>query len=226
MTSFESHAPTTPPASSATAQSRTQDGEVATRATEPLRDDAAFEISPRAIRAAYSGGHERQPGEPLYRPLRIYTLDPTISRRDGSVTTVNVPFEPLDVGPTSSLLEIIDEGAGNGEPKPEPLDLDDKFLLLEQGVTPSPADPRFRAQMTYAVCSTTYAAFRQALGRDLTWGFMRGSTAEQRTRLKVRANYSDERNAYYDSISGELRFGAFVAPVESEVSVAPLALIY
>ena len=39
--------------------------------------------------------YERQRGDPLYRPLRIYTVDPSMSRLEGAVATVNVPFEPL-----------------------------------------------------------------------------------------------------------------------------------
>ena len=37
-----------------------------------------FEISRRVERQALTRPYERQPGTPLYRPLRIYTLDPSV----------------------------------------------------------------------------------------------------------------------------------------------------
>ncbi len=191
-------------------------------------DYVECDISPRAVRSAFAGAHEREPGEPLYRPLRIFALDPSVSRRDGSVTTINVPYEPLEPGPRSKLIEVIDEGAGDeaeGPSRPS-LNLDDPRLLLEQGLAPSAADSRFRAQMVYAVCTTTYVAFRQALGRDLTWGFTRGSTDETLTRLRVRSSYGEDRNAYYDPQAGELRFGAFVASSKVEGNNLPSGLVY
>ncbi len=229
MTAADSQVAVTPPASAASAQSRVGPDVVAELPEETPQAPAgsAFDISPRAVRAAFSAAHERQPGEPLYRPLRIYTLDPTASRQDGSVTTVNVPYEPLGPGPTSGLFEVIDEGSGDDVARTSgPLNLDASAVLLEQGVSPSAADPQFRAQMVYAVCSTTYAAFRQALGRDLMWGFMRGSMTDRAMRLRVRSSYADDRNAYYESTSGELRFGAFVAEATVAGNNVPYALVY
>jgi hypothetical protein len=63
--------------------------------------------------------------------------------------------------------------------------------------------------MVYAVCSTTYAAFRHALGRDLAWGFTR--RADGNERLIIRPAVDDLRNAFYDRDSGELRFGQYTA---------------
>ena len=63
--------------------------------------------------------------------------------------------------------------------------------------------------MAATVCSTVYAAFRRALGRDLAWGF-RHETAG-RDRLLIRPHAFEGRNAYYDAQRGELAFGYYRA---------------
>jgi hypothetical protein len=40
---------------------------------------------------------------PVTRPLRIYTLDPSVSDRVGGVATVEIPYEKLEPGPTRSM---------------------------------------------------------------------------------------------------------------------------
>lgn len=165
-----------------------------------------YTVSPRVRRGASARTHERQHGEPVFRPLRIFTLNASASRLDGAIALVNVPYEPLEPGPVGRLFEVVDDGF-TGEPPSPALDLDHPFVLMSQGVSPSVSDPRFRAQMAYAVCSTTYAAFRQALGRDIAWGF-----APPSDRLRVRCCVADgDRNAFYDPRRGEIRLGAFIA---------------
>lgn len=199
-------------------------------APDTVAKTAEFEISLRALRAAEAGAYEREEGQPLYRPLRIFTTSPIASKLDGSIATLNVPYEALKPGPIGTLLEVIDEGVSDDLLAPvgprEQLDLDDRYLLIEQGVAPSEGDPRFRAQMAYAVCSITYAAFRRALGRDLAWGFMRGLDSAQPTRLRIRTAYAREANAYYDSITGELRFGVLVPTAMMDGERVPLGLVH
>ncbi|MEO7520445.1 MAG: peptidase M4 [Gemmatimonas sp.] len=239
----ESSPPSTTPASAALAQSRTADASDAERG-DVAADAAAssapseiivgrapdFEISMRALRAAEAGAYERADGQPLYRPLRIFTTSPMASKLDGSIATLNVPYEPLSPGPAGTLLEVIDEGVSDDLLAPVgprmQLNLDDPYLLIEQGVAPSEGDPRFRAQMAYAVCSITYAAFRRALGRDLAWGFMRGMDSGHPTRLRIRTAYAKEANAYYDSITGELRFGVVVPKAMMKGERVPLGLVH
>jgi hypothetical protein len=232
--------PSTTPAASAIAQSRTEAEPVSAdlvaaaggdRASDSIMGTATvFDVSPRALRAAQAGAYERADGQPLYRPLRIFTTSPIASRLEGSIATLNVPYEPLQPGPTGTLLEVVDDGVsdellGIGR-KRQPLDLDEPYLLLEQGVAPSEGDPRFRAQMVYAVCSVTYAAFRRALGRDLAWGFIRGSDTNRPTRLRIRTAYANEPNAYYDSIRGELRFGVLVPSQLMKDDRLPVGLVH
>ncbi|HEX5831376.1 MAG TPA: hypothetical protein VFY16_10380 [Gemmatimonadaceae bacterium] len=193
------------PASAAAAQSRSRWASDGARGAPPAftgREGKEFLVGPRVTRAARADAYERTPNAPLYRPLRVYALDPSAARRDGAQAVVSVPYEALEVGPSGSVLEILE---------PVAVDLDEPAVLLQQGHAPSPNDPRFRAQMVYAVCSTTYAAFRQALGRQLAWGFDRGPADGARRRLRVRPSASALRNAYYDRLHGELCFGSFPA---------------
>ena len=112
--------------------------------------------------------YQRDPRAPLVRPLRIYTLDPSVSDRMGGVATVHVPYEKLEPGPIGSLFAV-NSTARPRSSTAEALDLDDPHLLLSGGLSPTPTNGRFHMQMVYAVCSLTYAAFRRALGRDIAW---------------------------------------------------------
>jgi len=157
--------------------------------------------------------YDRKPGDPVFRPLRIYALDPTASVHDGALAVVNVPYEPIESGPKGprgAILEIVDDGHA-GVAAPGPLNLNEAFVLMQQGRLPSPEDAYFRQQMAYAVCTTTYAAFRQALGREVAWGFRRGGASPDGQRLRIRPSVADLQNAFYDRTRGELQFGVFNA---------------
>jgi hypothetical protein len=168
----------------------------------------AFDVSERVAQQAALRPYKRDPRAPLSRPLRIYTLDPSVSDRTGGVATVLVPYEKLEKGPIGSLFAV------NGEGAPEPLgvealDLDDPHLLLSSGLTPSPSNGRFHLQMVYAVCSLTYAAFRRALGREIAWAS--AAPADGPLRLVVRPFGFNGRNAGYSREAGDLSFGYFRA---------------
>ena len=149
----------------------------------------------------------RDPRAPLFRPLRIYTLDPSVSDRLGGVATVQVPYEKLRAGPIGALFEIVCDGAPR-ELGAEALDLDDPHLLLSSGVAPTPASGRFHPQMVYAVASLTYAAFKRALGREIAWAVPAGDDGP--LRLKVRP-FVRGANAGYSREAGDLSFGYFRA---------------
>jgi hypothetical protein len=168
----------------------------------------AYEVSERFVRQALVRPYQRDAHAPLSRPLRIYTLDPSVSDRFGGVATVQVPYEKLAPGPVGSLFEVRYERA----PPPlrsAALDLDDPHLLLASGLAPTPSDGRFHLQMSYAVCSLTYAAFRKALGRDIGWAT--GPRADGTGRLVVRPFGFNGRNAGYSREAGDLSFGWFRA---------------
>jgi hypothetical protein len=211
--------PSTTAATAAVAQSRTEggaapDGVGALR--PPAAPDAggAYVIGDQVTRGAYDVPYERQPDDPLYRPLRIYTLDPTAARADGAVAIINVPYEPLAPGPTGALFRVDPHDVETGE-RYRQLDPESREVLIRSGRTPSPADPRFHQQMVYAVCSAVYATFRSALGRHIAWGFERSDgetdSGRRRTQLVLRPHGGLRQNACYDPRAGELRFGYYEA---------------
>jgi hypothetical protein len=173
-------------------------------------EGVAYTIGDGVTRAVGGRPYERKPGDPLYRPLRIFALDPAVSQLEGWIATVNVPYEPLEPGFKGQVFEVDAHDGGNDEDYRH-LNLDDQAVLLNDGVRPSPSDPLFHQQMVYAVSSLVYAAFKAALGRDLAWGFARPAGEEGRARLRLRPYAMKEENAYYDEERGELDFGYFRA---------------
>ena len=165
-----------------------------------------FQISERVALQARVRGAKGVAGGPLHRPLRIYTLDPSVSDRIGGVATVNVPYEKLEKGPSGSLFDVRCDGAPK-ELRADLLDLDDPYLLLSSGLSPTPANGRFHLQMVYAVCSLTYAAFKRALGREIAWATP--ALPDGAHRLVVRP-FVPGANAGY-SREGGLTFGYFKA---------------
>ena len=168
-----------------------------------------YTVGPGVARAATIATYERKPNDPVYRPLKIYTLDPAAQALEGATTVLRVPYEPLAPGPRGWVFEVdaIDEDAPS-----EPLNLDDPRLLITQGVSPSSSDRRFHQQMVYAVSASIYAAFRTALGRRVAWGFDRPDR-DGVTRLKLRPFVRETgANAAYYPAEGEIRFGYFAAP--------------
>lgn len=147
-------APSTPNATAAVAQSR--EGIGPRPQTGPERrfpgEGQFFDIGGGVTRAVHGRPHERQPNEPVYRPLKIFSRDPSTSRLEGSTATVEVPYEPLAPGPIGRVFRVLDEPYRT-------VDLDERNVLLNDGVEPCQSDPRFHQQMVYAVCSTVYAAF-------------------------------------------------------------------
>jgi hypothetical protein len=167
-----------------------------------------YEVSPRVARQASVRPYQRERGAPLVRPLRIYTLDPSVSARLGGVATAPVPYEKLEPGPSGSVFHVVADGV----PAPlsaEALNLDDPALLMSCGLTPTPMNGRFHLQMVYAVCSITYAAFRKALGRDIAWATTPPEGAP--LRLTVRPFGFRGPNAGYSREAGDLSFGYFSA---------------
>lgn len=182
-----------------------------------------FWIDERVQRAANIRPHEHRPGEPTYRPLRIYTRDPAAPKLSGAVATVNVPYEPLAPGPAGGLF-VVDPQDGATGAAYRAARLDDPGVLINQGYAPSPADPCFHQQMVYAVASVTHAGFRRALGRHLSWGF--ATTDGAPARLRLRPHAGRERNAFYDPELGEVSFGYFRADATVSGRNAPHGTVF
>ncbi len=174
------------------------------------------QVGSGVTRAADCRVYVRQRGDPIYRPLRVFAIDPAISRLDGSVEVVKVPYEPLQAGPVGTLFEV-DNFNGHTQEHYRRANLDDPKLLMQNGHTPTPSNPEFHQQMVYAVCSLTYATFKDALGRDIAWGFSRTNSHTNNdagVRLRLRPHAFNGRNAYYDPNKGEICFGYYQADEE------------
>lgn len=208
MDSPASPQPNVTQAAKATAQSQTEGTAVYTHAQETNSGERKFTIGPGVTRAVAGRPYERKGRDPLFRPLKIFTLDPSASKLDGAVSVVSVPYERLKPGPLGSLIAVVDR---DGSRANAPVDLDAAEILIGQGLEPSPSNPQFRQQMVYAVCSSIYAVFRTALGRPIAWGFDKNSGATSNRRLVVRPHGMRERNSYYRKETGELLFGYFQA---------------
>jgi hypothetical protein len=218
MPEGESQAPaSTTQAAAALAQSReygTASGPPTDGVDRPEPGEGQRYTIGAGVTRAYQGRpYERGPTDPIHRPLRIFTLDPTVSQLEGSIAVVNVPYEPLGPEFKSCLFEIDTRDGGNGV-EYGTLDLDDRTVLLTQGRAPSPSDPLFHQQMVYAVCSLVYASFRTALGRYLAWGCDGGGPDDVPVRLRLRPYADGAANAYYHKEEGALAFGYFRAQSE------------
>jgi hypothetical protein len=196
--------PSTPESVKATAQSRpfgTSSDEV-TSPTPCPGEGVDFLVGESITRAVQGRPYERAADQPIYRPLKIFALDPSVSRLEGATALINVPYEPLGYGPSGSIFVVADEDGEQLE-----VNLEDPNILIRNGIDPSTADKRFHNQMVYAVCTTVYTAFRTALGRHITWGFK--TSEANRVQLSLKPRAFEGTNSYYDKDTGELCFGYY-----------------
>lgn len=61
-------------------------------------EQTAFVVGDGVGRAVEGRPYERQFDQPVFRPLKIFALDPSVSRLEGATAVVNVPYEPLHEG--------------------------------------------------------------------------------------------------------------------------------
>lgn len=204
----DSSLPSTPESVKAVAQTHegvTPDLQKSESSVPCAGDGKLFVIGESVKRAVEARPAERGSDQPIYRPLKIFALDPSVSRLEGATAVVNVPYEHLDDGPCGYFFKVDNATVGE-EPTHPPLNLDDPNILINNGLNPSTSDERFHEQMVYAVCSVVHAAFRTALGRHLVWGFNKPS---DRTQLLIRPRAFQKNNSHYDRETGELCFGLY-----------------
>jgi len=194
--------PSTTQATAAQAQSREGSGDRAPRVlpVHPRVPDV-YTLGQGVTRASRIAPYQRKAIDPLYRPLRIFTRDPSASLLEGSIALINLPYEPLKVGPEGRLFVVERGGASSS------VDLEDPSVLISSGLAPSVSDKRFHRQMVYAVCSSVYASFRAALGRNIAWGF--DDTHDGPLILTIRPHAFEGQNAFYQKQSGTLNFGYY-----------------
>lgn len=162
-----------------------------------------FQVDSRVRQAVNAQPYEREMDDPIYRPLKIFTLDPSSPRLEGSIALVNVPYEPLEPGPTGKVFRVEDYDESQNCHYSQ-VDLNDPAILIRNGRDPSPSDWLFHQQMVYVICSNVYACFRTALGRKLAWAF-------DQPQLRIRPHACYQENAYYNRDGCELCFGYYRA---------------
>ncbi|EHR69476.1 hypothetical protein BurJ1DRAFT_0594 [Burkholderiales bacterium JOSHI_001] len=147
------------------------------------------------------------------RPLKIFASDPLQGRTFGNRARIEVDNESLQPGPVGARLAVIDYD-GHTKSFYAPVDLNHRAILLQGGLDPSEADPRFHQQMVYAVAMRTLENFDRALGRKLRLGSgsRRDSPSYDRLRLFPHAFYG--ANAFYQPRLNAILFGYFRAEAD------------
>jgi hypothetical protein len=148
---------------------------------------------------------------PERRPLRVFALDPMKGRGRLSTVTIDVENEVLTPGPRGKRVRVVDYDASR-KCFYEPVDLDDRHLLMQGGLEPSEGDPRFHQQMVYAVAMKVIENFDRALGRRIT--FRNPRNPRDRSLLLVPHAFR-KANAYFDPRIGGVCFGYFTADPEN-----------
>lgn len=158
---------------------------------------------------------------PKYRYLRGYTIDPGFSTRLDTMgvneSVYKIKWEELFPGPIGEYVEVIDFDPAN-DCFYEPVDLDAKEILAENGLSPSEGNAKFHQQFVYAVIMQTIENFEKALGRkiiwrsNLQWKDGRPDTAaEYVQKLRVYPHALMDANAFYAPEKVALLFGYFQA---------------
>ncbi|MDX8517722.1 S8 family serine peptidase [Mesorhizobium dulcispinae] len=200
---------------------------------EGLLGRAGARPVPVAAPAASPAPIKRKPRPlpPPQRRLRIYALDPSVAKRLDSVSvyqaTLSVPWDdepsavkPLAPGPIGEYLEVVDVDPASDRVY-DPVDLNDKVLLAQDGLAPSEGNPKFHQQMVYAVAMTTIGHFERALGRRALWAPHYSQSPGRNGDMAVKAHYVPRlriyphalraENAYYSPEKKALLFGYFPA---------------
>jgi hypothetical protein len=169
--------------------------------------------------------HSFRIDRPPYRRLNTYAFDPSLSieleNAALNCATTRVPWEPdLKPGPVGEYLEVVDYDPAS-RCIYEPVDLNDPFLLAQDGLAPSEGNPQFHQQMAYAVTMTTIKNFERSLGRLALWRpfLLPDSSPEKRhdvyvPRLRIYPHALREANAFYSPQKRALLLGYFPAPTD------------
>lgn len=186
------------------------------------------------------------------RRLRGYAFDPSLSLQVDTALVNETIFEvrwenlvspggvddeenseevgwghPLGKYPVGEYLEIVDYDPAS-KCFYEPVNLNDRLVLAQDGIRPSESDPRFHQQMVYAVAMTTIQNFEKALGRQALWGERKKVYGEERyvQRLRIYPHALREANAFYSPDKVALLFGYFSASSDSPDRLFPGGIIF
>ncbi|WP_205195551.1 hypothetical protein [Chitinophaga sp. Cy-1792] len=183
---------------------------------------------------------------PPYRKLRGYAFDPAFSQQadtaDFNEIVYKIPWENLSAkpgnkadagsaqgpGPVGEYIEVVDFDPTTKQFY-QPVDLNDPYLLAQDGLPPSESNPQFHQQMVYAVAMTTIRNFERALGRKVIWAPRRKNglqDMEYVQRLRIYPHALRAANAYYSPVKKALLFGYFSAmPADNSLQM-PGSLVF
>jgi hypothetical protein len=169
--------------------------------------------------------------KPLNRVLQVFAFDPSLTG-DLETAVINqlalsVPWEDVGLGPVGEYLEVVDVDPASNAFYP-PVDLDDKFLLVQDGLSPSEGTPQFHQQMVYAIASKTIQNFEEALGRRVLWSPHKGSSGREKfiKRLRIYPHALRQANAYYSPGKKALLFGYFPASSKDPGNTLPGGIVF
>jgi hypothetical protein len=193
-----------------------------------------------AVMAPARGTRSMPVAPPAFRKLRIYAFDPSLGTQLETAVlnqaTVKVPWERSDgaasllsPGPVGEYLEVVDYDPASGCFY-APVDLDDPYLLAQDGLAPSEGNPLFHQQMVYAVAMTTIRNFERALGRVALWS-PRHKVGDRFVdayvrRLRIYPHALREANAFYSPERKALLFGYFPASLEQPGRNLPGGIVF
>jgi len=171
--------------------------------------------------------------KPPFRKLRGYAFDPSLSLKTDTATindiVYKIPWEAVDIGPAGEYVEVIDY-----DPTVQqfylPVDLNEPFILAQDGLDPSESNPMFHQQMVYAVAMLTITNFEKALGRKVIWSARRVTDASVYEKyvgkLRIYPHAMREANAYYSPLKKALLFGYFSSTPADETLHMPDSLVF
>lgn len=170
---------------------------------------------------------------PPYRRLRTYAYDPsltTLATAKFNLATVKVRWEGVGMlqrGPVGEYIEVVDYDPPSGCFY-APVDLNDDYLLAQDGLELSEGNPQFHQQMVYAVVMKTIENFEHALGRVILWSARRvgDKNREYVPRLRVYPHALREANAYYSPEKKALLFGYFPASLKDPGNNLPGGTVF
>jgi hypothetical protein len=197
------------------ARAAPENGKVHKHADLPSQSDRTGEAATTAATAPISGPPVATPRR---RRLRTFAFDPMSTRLSGRFLTISVPYETdLATGPQGRLLQVVDY-----DPVRRSwyalVDLDDAFILAQDGLQPSEGDPRSHQQIVYAVASSVIERFERYLGRRFRW---RG-----RAKLALVPHAFEGRNAYFDPNLKAVLFGYYRADANDPGANLPGQVIF
>jgi hypothetical protein len=171
--------------------------------------------------------------QPPFRKLRGYAFDPLLSNQSATADINSVIYrinwESLQPGPTGEYVEVIDYDP-TIKKFYEPVDLNNDFLLAQDGLAPSESNPQFHQQMVYAFAMTTIRNFEHALGRKVIWAPRRVADRtkyqEYVSCLRIYPHALRDANAYYSPQKKALLFGYFAAPPANPAQQMPGSLVF